>query len=200
MQKAERAMSGAHHDLIFRHEGNARAAASVILIGVLAALIGSVFMAIGPKFKQEPRFTRDTATGPMSAPVRVVGSVPRENVACAHQVWPNIDQRCLVRTDSGASPDNTSPPQQSVSPPTATIGTTAVQSSPTSGSNAIWQSTASAPSERNTFYVKEPAELAVSLPEDDDQLDQPLVSEPPRKRMRRHHRNSFHLNFGGFRF
>ena len=43
------------HDLIFGHEGNARAATSVILIGVLAALIGSVFMAIGPRFKQEPR-------------------------------------------------------------------------------------------------------------------------------------------------
>jgi len=32
-----------HNELIFSHEGNARAAASVILIGVIAALIGSVF-------------------------------------------------------------------------------------------------------------------------------------------------------------
>jgi hypothetical protein len=47
------------HDLIFGHEGNARAATSVILIGVLAALIGSVFMAIGPRLKQEPRPTPD---------------------------------------------------------------------------------------------------------------------------------------------
>ena len=51
------------HDLIFDHEGNARAATSVILIGVLAALIGSVFMAIGPRFKQEPRPTRDAYIG-----------------------------------------------------------------------------------------------------------------------------------------
>ena len=43
------------HDLIFGHEGNARAAASVILIGLLATLIGSVFMVVGPRFKQEPR-------------------------------------------------------------------------------------------------------------------------------------------------
>ena len=51
------------HDLIFGHEGNARAATSVILIGVLAALIGSVFMAIGPRFEQEPRPTGDAYIG-----------------------------------------------------------------------------------------------------------------------------------------
>jgi hypothetical protein len=39
----------ARHDLIFGHEGNARAAASVILISVVVTSIGSVFMAIGPR-------------------------------------------------------------------------------------------------------------------------------------------------------
>ena len=57
------------HDLIFGHEGNARAAASLILIGVLAVLIGSVFMAIGPKFKQDLRPTREAYIGGTAAPI-----------------------------------------------------------------------------------------------------------------------------------
>ncbi len=94
--------NGIGHELIFHHHGNARAAASVALAGVVAALMGSVFMAIGPKFKQEPSAIRHTLLVEASAPVRVVGHVPRENASCAQQVWPNIDQRCLVRSDTTA--------------------------------------------------------------------------------------------------
>ena len=100
------------HDLIFGHEGDACAATSVILIGVLAALIGSVFMAIGPRFKQEPRPTGDAYIGGASAPVRVIGHAPRENGSCEQQVWPNIDQRCLVRREAMANSGNTSSPEQ----------------------------------------------------------------------------------------
>jgi hypothetical protein len=193
-------MSDAHHGLIFRHDGNARAAASVILIGVMAALIGSVFMAIGPKFKQEPRFTRDAATEP-ATPVRVVGTAPRENVACDHQVWPNIDQRCLVRREAAASPAETSPPPPSAPPPPATASTPAVQPPlPNDSGKPIRQSAMPAPAERNGIYVRDSADFAVSFPEDDEQFYEPPISEPPRKRVRRHHRNYFHLNFGGFRF
>ena len=53
----------ARHNLIFSHEGNARAAASVILIGVVVALIGSVFMVIGPRFQQAPPPTGNAYTG-----------------------------------------------------------------------------------------------------------------------------------------
>jgi hypothetical protein len=98
------------HDLIFWHEGNARAAASVILIGVLATLIGSVFMVAGPRSKQEPSPPRGVFIGQASTPVRVIGHAPRENGPCEQQVWPNIDQRCLVRTEAKANSGNTSAP------------------------------------------------------------------------------------------
>ena len=103
---------GTRHDLIFSHEGNARAAASVILIGLLAALIGSIFMVVGPRFKQEPHPPRDANIGEESAPVRFIGHAPRENGSCDQQVWPNIDQRCLVRTEVTANSSNTSSPKQ----------------------------------------------------------------------------------------
>ena len=103
---------GTRHDLIFSHEGNARAAASVILIGLLAALIGSIFMVIGPRFKQEPHPPRDANIGETSAPVRFIGHAPRENGSCDQQIWPNIDQRCLVRPEVTANSSNTSSPKQ----------------------------------------------------------------------------------------
>jgi hypothetical protein len=70
------------NELIFSHEGNARVAASVILIGVVVALIGSLFMAIGPKFKQAPRQGGDASVGAASTSVRIVGQTPRDNVSC----------------------------------------------------------------------------------------------------------------------
>ena len=70
-----------HNGLIFSHEGNARAAASVILIGVIVALIGSVFMAIGPKVKQAPRPTSDASVGAAPTPVRIVGQTSARRCA-----------------------------------------------------------------------------------------------------------------------
>ena len=91
---------------IFSHEGNARVAASVILIGVVVALIGSLFMAIGPKFKQAPRQGGDASVGAASTSVRIVGQTPRDNVPCDQQVWPNFAHRCLVRTEATPNLDN----------------------------------------------------------------------------------------------
>ena len=89
------------HDLIFGHEGNARVAASVTIAGILAVLIGGSFMAIGPRLNQDSAVARNAAGGAPQGTVRVVGAAPRENnVACEQQVWPNIDQRCLVRADA----------------------------------------------------------------------------------------------------
>src|SRR4051794_22221246 len=87
------------HDLIFAHEGNARVAASVIMAGMLAVLLGGTVMAIGPELNQEPRAARNAGATPPAA-VRVIGTAPREQAACDQQVWPNIDQRCLVRTEA----------------------------------------------------------------------------------------------------
>jgi len=70
------------NELIFSHEGNARASASVILVGVVAALVGGAFMAIGPKVKPSPRPAVDSAIGAVSNPVRIVGQAPHDNVPC----------------------------------------------------------------------------------------------------------------------
>jgi hypothetical protein len=197
---------GTSHELVFRHEGNARAAASVILVGVVATLIGSVFMQIGPKFKQEPRATRDTRIGEALAPVRIVGHAPRknasENASCDQQVWPNIDQRCLVRTDATANPSFRSSPEQNdkLSPVTATATTTEHQSSSQANTldGARHDSTAPSLSQRDALNLTESSDSA-RLPAgymDELYLQEPV--EPPRKRARRHYKAPFH--FGGFRF
>src|SRR6478609_5290745 len=118
------------NELIFSHEGNARAAASVILVGVVAALVGSVFMAIGPKVKPTPRPAVDSTIGAASNPVRIVGQVPHDqaphdNVPCDQQVWPNIEQHCLVRKEAAPKSENIAstartgdlPPPPPASPP-----------------------------------------------------------------------------------
>ena len=100
------------HGLIFDHHGNARAASCVVLIGVVAALIGSVFMAIGPRSNQERRPAQDAFVGEALKPVRVVGHAPPETGRCDQHVWPNIDRRCLVRTDAATNSGSTSSPVQ----------------------------------------------------------------------------------------
>ena len=192
------------HDLIFGHEGNARAATSVILIGVLAALIGSVFMAIGPRFKQEPRPTRDAYIGGASAPVRVIGHAPRENESCEQQVWPNIDQRCLVRREAMGNSGNTSSPVQNdkLSPITPTATTMDRQSSSQDATNGSvpYYATAPAPLEQDAHNVTEPSDVTVDGSNNkvgEFRQQEPL--EQPRKRARRNYR-PFHLHFGAFRF
>jgi hypothetical protein len=192
------------HDLIFSHEGNARAAASVILIGLLAALIGSIFMVIGPRFKQEAHPPRDANIGEASAPVRFIGHAPRENGSCDQQVWPNIDQRCLVRTEVTANSSNTSSPKQNekLSPLTPTAVTMDRQSSSqdaTLGSMPQY-ATAPTPFAQDALNVTEPSDARVDPSNDSvGELRQQEPIEPPRKRARRHYR-PFHLHFGAFRF
>lgn len=193
------------HNLIFGHEGNARAAASVVLVGVLAALIGSVFMAIGPRFKQEPRPIRDAYIGESSAQIRIVGHAPRENGTCEQQVWPNIDQRCLVRTEPAAKPGGISPSEQNNKPPQLTTTSTAMNRLPSTqdaaNGDSPYYATTPAPPRQDALNVSEPSDRMENLPDDDDvgELRQQQPIEPPRKRSRRYYR-PFHFHFGAFRF
>ncbi len=190
------------HDLIFGHDGNARAAASVILVGVLATLIGSIFMAIGPRFKQEPRPARYAYIGDSTSPVRFIGHAPRENGSCDQQVWPNIDQRCLVRREATANSGNTPSPEQNeqLSPLTPTPPTMDSSSDSSSqddklGSMSQYATTPTPPAE-DALNVTEPSDAMV---DSSGELRQQDPIEPPRKRARQHYR-TFHLHFGTFRF
>jgi hypothetical protein len=195
--------TGTRHDLIFGHEGDARAAASVTLIGVVAALIGSAFMAIGPRVKQAPRPTGDAYVGGVSAPVRIVGHAPRESGPCEQQVWPNIDQRCLVRIEATTNSGNTSSPEwnNKLSPLTATATTINAQASSHDITNgSIPYTTAAVPSQQDALNVRELSDVVVDpLNDNTGELRQQELIEPPRKRARRHYR-PFHLHFGTFRF
>jgi hypothetical protein len=91
------------HELIFAHNGSARVAASVTLAGVVAVLLGGVSMAIGPRLPQD---AARNGTGHEAKDVRVIGTSASQSLPCDEQVWPNFDQRCLVRTNvSAAAPD-----------------------------------------------------------------------------------------------
>ena len=106
-----------HRDPIFSHAGDPRVAASIVLVGIVAALIGGVFMAIGPQLKDKP--------------VRTVGA--HGDAVCENQTWPSIEQRCLVRakTESAAktSPAKTEDDAK-LSPLTATGALVKVQAAP----------------------------------------------------------------------
>jgi hypothetical protein len=86
------------HRLIFAHTGEPRVAASMTLAGVVAALVGAVFIALGPQFDDAP--SRVAAGEGDAKAVRVVGLPAREDSQCSEQVWPHIDRRCLVRTEA----------------------------------------------------------------------------------------------------
>jgi len=192
------------NELIFSHEGNARAAASVILVGMIAALVGGVFMAIGPKVKPTHREVVDSAVGAASNPVRIVGQAPRDqvphdNVPCDQQVWPNIDQHCLVRKEAAPKPENIASTARTGDvppPPTA----------PPSSQGAV--STSAPPSpvppatrQRESLDIADSSSEAVTpFYEDTDEFrQQEYMDPPPRKRQRRNYR-PFHFHFGAFRF
>jgi len=190
--------------LIFTHEGNGRAAASIILVGVLAALVGGVFMAIGPKVKPTPRQAVDSATGAASNPVRIVGQAPhdqapRDNVPCDQQVWPNIEQHCLVRKEAAPKPENiASTARTGELPP--------LPPAPPSSQGAVTTNTPpgpmpSAARQRESWDLAESSGEAVApFYEDADELrQQEYMEPPPRKRQRRNSR-PFHFHFGAFRF
>ncbi len=192
------------HDLIFNHQGNARAAASVTLIGVGAALIGSVFMAIGLGVNHSPRQTGNVHIGSISDSVRVVGHAPRENGPCEQQVWPNIDQRCLVRIDTTANSGNSSSRKRNdkLSVPTATAVTINTQTSSRDVANgsAPYYVAAPAQSQRDALNVMESSDVMVDPSNDnagESRQQEPI--EPPRKPPRRNYRH-FHFHFGAFRF
>jgi hypothetical protein len=186
------------NELIFSHEGNARAPASVILVGVVAALFGGAFMAIGPKVKPSPRPAVDSAIGAVSNPVRIVGQAPHDNVPCDQQVWPNIEQNCLVRKEAAPKSENITstartgdlPPPPPAPPPSQ--GAVSASVPPSSVSPAARQ--------RESLDLAESSGEAITpFYEDTDELrQQDYVDPPPRKRQRRH--RSFHFHFGAFRF
>jgi hypothetical protein len=202
-------MSAPSHDLIFGHEGNARVAASVIMVGMVAALIGGSFMAIGPRLNHGSAVARNAADSAAPGTVRVVGAAPRENnVACEQQVWPNIDQRCLVRADANepaeakAAANTVAPPatqeNDKLSPLTAAVvdHPSPPQNDATSGS-AVQEDTAVLRSS-DTINASAPPNVTVAADNGVDELPPPI--EQPRKRGRRHIGFPFHVHFGGFRF
>jgi hypothetical protein len=88
------------------YAGDPRVAASVVLVGIVAVLIGAVFMAIGPELKANGPATAAASGGQRATPVRIVGVPAREDATCGQQVWPNIDQRCLVPVKRETAADN----------------------------------------------------------------------------------------------
>lgn len=195
------------HDLIFGHEGNARVAASVTVAGILAALIGGSFMAIGPRLNQDSAVARNAAGGPAPGVVRVVGTAPREkNVPCDQQIWPNIAQRCLVRTKASAeaktAANAVAPPaaqeNDKLSPLTAASvdHPLRAQEEETTGS-AVQEDTAVLRSS-DTINASAPPNATVAADNDVDEVPPP--AEQTRRRGRPHTVSPFHLQFGGFRF
>ena len=196
------ASSKEHKRLIFSHEGNARAAASVILIGVVAALIGSVFMAIGPKVKTTSRTAVDASVGAASTPVRIVGQAPHDNaVPCDQQVWPNIDQRCLVRTQAAPKSEDISSTARSNEPTPSSAPTTQTPSQVAASRSSQHASVPPTARQQESLSLADSSDEAIMpLYDDVDEWHQQEFSEPPpRKRQRRQYR-SFHFHFGAFRF
>jgi len=196
------------HDVIFRHEGDARVAASVTMIGMVMVLIGGAFMAIGPEFRRDPSGTRNVPGAAAPAPVRVIGTAPRDNLPCDQQVWPDIAQRCLVRADAKTSKTPEPAPATStagaVTPPAAkendklsplTAAAVDHPSPPEGDAN-----TGSGVQE-DTALLRQtaPIDVTASPDVDDDDVDEtPPPVEEPRRREHRH--IGFHLRIGPFRF
>lgn len=81
----------------------------VTMAGIIAVLLGGVVMAIGPSLKTSSSLARQASGQPEPAAVRVVGATPSEEVSCQQQTWPNIAQRCLVRSTARSGAEKTSP-------------------------------------------------------------------------------------------
>jgi hypothetical protein len=204
--------AASRHDLIFAHAGNARVAATVIMAGMLAVLIGGAYMAIGPELRQEPQAASNGGATSL-APVRVIGTAPRAEMACDQQVWPNLEQRCLTRTQAAdmtpAAPQTNakvaSTPAQDddkLSPLTVTPveHQSALKDDATSGSG-VQEDTAVLRSS-DTIGVTEPqADATVGAGHDElDELPPPPPPQKPRSRGHRHTGFPFHLRIGAFHF
>jgi hypothetical protein len=212
--------AASRHDLIFAHEGNARVAASVIMAGMLAVLLGGTVMAIGPELKQEPRAARNAGTAPLAA-VRVIGTAPREQAGCDQQVWPNIDQRCLVRTEAktaDAQPTEAkTAPAATPAPSRGKIAASPAQDdgklspltvTPVEHQAALkGDATSGNGVQEDTAVLRSSDTVGVAPREDatvgaaNDELDELPPPPPPEKRRSRGHRHTgFHLRIGAFHF
>jgi hypothetical protein len=182
--------------LIFSHEGDPRVAASITMAGVIAVLLGGVFMTIGPPLKTSSSLGRKTSGQPEPAAVRVVGAAPREEVSCEQQTWPNIAQRCLVRSTAGSSADRTlsaAPDNAKLSPLTATgnvVAPAPAAADGTAPNNLVMKQQAVSP------LIQSDAKLGYGTNEMDE-LPPQRPAEPVRKRAHRH--SVFPFNFP-FRF
>jgi hypothetical protein len=197
--------------LIFAHRADARVAASVTLVGVLAVLLGGVSMAIGPRLNQESA-VRGGAAG-NAGPVRVIGTAPANTASCGDQVWPNIDQRCLVRIKASAPAQDQAAVQKAakeakeiketktedgkLTPLTAT-GTVGRAVTPQDEAIAARQAAPVQPRREATNWQARSDERVQYMDEDD--ADDAEEAPPPPRHVHRHIRFPFHVHFGGFRF
>jgi cell division septation protein DedD len=195
------------HELIFGHASEARAAASVTLVGMLAVLIGGAFMAMGAPVKQGTLHARNAAGG-APAKVRIVGAAPQANAPCEQQVWPNIAQHCLVRSDSASKParkdaktggEAASPAAQDNAKLTPLTATGNAMKRWPAAPAATAATTGSAPA------TARPQQDARNMPSradaDSDDLDDLPPSRPVEPRPHhRHHGFTFRLHFGGIHF
>jgi hypothetical protein len=182
-------MTAGHHDLIFMHQGNASVSASIVLTGMLAVLIGGVFMAIGPQLKTEPR-NQLNAGSAAPTPMRFIGAAPRTAVPCDQQVWPKIEQSCLVRTNTApAKPENApaAAKRAKIAPPV--------------------QENAKLSPQEDTTVLHEPAssesvaaKATVDMGDRNEVDELPLPAEPPRRHVHRHFGLPFQIRIGAFRF
>ena len=190
-----------YHDLIFAHRGNARVAASAVMAGTAAVLVGGALMAIGSPSKL-------SAPGPHEARnatlVRVIGAVPNDNVPCEQQVWPHIAQHCLTQARATAAADparekpavaeNTAKDNAELTPLTAASVDhgTSIKDDATSGQGV----------QEDTAVLRE--QDATRLPADATlgaaQTEEAPPTERPRRHVYRHVRFPFHVTIGGFRF
>jgi hypothetical protein len=181
-------------DLIFSHEGDPRVTASITMAGIIAVLLGGVFMAIGPPLKTSTMLERKTSDQPGPTAVRVVGATPREEISCEQQTWPNIAQRCLVRITSGSSAERTlpaAPDNAKLSPPTATENVVAPAPAAAEGTapnNLVTEQKAVSPLKQS--------DVKVGYGTDEmDELPPPRPAEPIRKRAHRHSGFPFNIPF-----
>jgi hypothetical protein len=195
------------HDLIFAHASDARVATSVILAGMVSIFIGSAFMVLQPRLALNATFARNPNADTLAAPVRVIDAGPRKRAPCDLQVWPNIDQRCLVRSRTATRLDSnkrtsaasTAEDNALLTPLTAT-GSKMHRQWPTKDDAS---ESALQPKMRQRERI---ASSTVTADDGNDMENEIDVLPPPRpvERPHRHVRGRYgfpiHLRFGPFRF
>jgi hypothetical protein len=189
-----------HRDFTFGHTGDPRVEASVVLIGVVAVLIGSVFVAIGPPLKPSALAAHTVSGESRSGPVRVVGISPREDVPCEQQTWPSINQRCLVPLKVDSRTDSRLPETQAddakLSPLTATG--TAMKNQPDTRDVNTAGSPPVPPPSPAPDGLAEPVKSSATVGFVNDETQyfpSQFPPEPTRKRVRQHFGFPFGIRF-----